>query len=941
MTKNRKKIILIAVIIVLVVIDIILGIYLLNRKGADSDTVDEHAQILQILSAEEAEEETISYADNWTVLRPSTDNILLDEETGTIYYDNILMVYLLNDPSSDILEGMAQLVGGEIAGYAQKAQLLQIRVPSTDLEALNTLAGNLMNSEYSEYVMYATFDFPLSLSDQDANPWSEDGKVIEDKNSETAGGNDWWAEAIGAYTAWDKYAQYTNDIVGVAVIDNGIDTGHEELSGRVTTLNSNNLERNLASVSHGTGVAALIAAQDNEVGLRGTAGNAAVIVGIDWRQGEDNNLLANFEFCSLLEEAIIGGAKVVNMSFGYSYPTMYEYYLDEKDNNLSAEWAATMQNMKEKLFKTKGSPYYKCLWSIAKQAQQSALTCMISIDHLYALGETDYLLVCSAGNGNGVDAASNHALDTVRWNGFFASITEDLFNFSHGINKIFGLTKGMTYDFVRDRIMVVSAVEQSGENSYKPVDNWNFGSAIDICAPGKKIFTAKADGGYTDSAQGTSFAAPMVAGAAAFIWSMDETMEPGEVKRYLTENTDTVIQQELPGDYVNWVRELLGSFEGDWNDYNIFTINVPSEGYYSYPMLNMGKAAEAVYTERLGGTPKQNADTAVNTGSSEYSAFREYLRNTLVPQYGVMPTDLLDSSNLPEYTGWDASELKGMLSATIRDYDGDGYDEMLITMFDTDSNGDTDLILQMYEYAANTDTVYLGTETRLDTANGYSGSSIIGFRQNGIFSYEHNGSTYIAVDSSLIANESVSSLAVFTYIGVNSEYTQPGAQTPDFGTGTPTQFAYYGGAGYQQQGSGLWIVFEGLPSWEGRRTVEPENPLFCASWSSEWTELCRYDQDSMGGAVISTEQSREFMNTYRGRVQELGLLTDDVRLADVPSALTQDKYVSEHTCTPQIYTPAEGEIEWIAGIYTYSKNYPSEPHELLREDNQHTLDEFR
>ena len=137
---------------------------------------------------------------------------------------------------------------------------------------------------------------------EDNNPWCGTGEAAEsDKgNIENPDGNDWWAEAVDAYTAWkyDKYAQP----IKVAVIDNGFSENHEDLDIKI--LNENQLE------DHGTNVVGVIGAQNNEVGIRGVA-DQAELLGISY-----SNFQSSYEFLGLLSEEIRQGAKVVNMSFG-------------------------------------------------------------------------------------------------------------------------------------------------------------------------------------------------------------------------------------------------------------------------------------------------------------------------------------------------------------------------------------------------------------------------------------------------------------------------------------------------------------------------------------------------------------------------------------------------------------------------------------------------
>lgn len=75
-------------------------------------------------------------------------------------------------------------------------------------------------------------------------------------------------------------------------------------------------------------------------------------------------------------------------------------------------------------------------------------------------------------------------------------------------------------------VITVSASTSSNEKSYYS----NFGSVVDIAAPGDNIYTTNLGGGYTSSYSGTSFAAPFVTAAAATVLMLDNTLTSKEVE---------------------------------------------------------------------------------------------------------------------------------------------------------------------------------------------------------------------------------------------------------------------------------------------------------------------------------------------------------------------------------------------------------------------------
>jgi serine protease len=62
---------------------------------------------------------------------------------------------------------------------------------------------------------------------------------------------------------------------------------------------------------------------------------------------------------------------------------------------------------------------------------------------------------------------------------------------------------------------------------------------VDISAPGAMVYTA-GDGGYTMAWGGTSFSAPIVAGAAALVWSYYPELNPLQVKEVLKISADNI-----------------------------------------------------------------------------------------------------------------------------------------------------------------------------------------------------------------------------------------------------------------------------------------------------------------------------------------------------------------------------------------------------------------
>lgn len=150
-------------------------------------------------------------------------------------------------------------------------------------------------------------------------------KVIKDKNKMPPSGNDWWAEAVNAYDAWEYVDEHTDKLskVTVGIIDNGFDVDHEDLkdeSKEIAALPG--YEKN-SKADHGTHVMGLIAANNNKVGIRGIADRANISY-VDWTPNTENDkdenyisLLGTGEHIHFMEEMMKNG-DIINCSFGGS-----------------------------------------------------------------------------------------------------------------------------------------------------------------------------------------------------------------------------------------------------------------------------------------------------------------------------------------------------------------------------------------------------------------------------------------------------------------------------------------------------------------------------------------------------------------------------------------------------------------------------------------------
>lgn len=153
-----------------------------------------------------------------TVYQPSVSTVSYDEDTGLLYYENLLIVYLIENSSQEEREALAAKVDGTLVGnMSGSMNVIEILVEDTAYADLEQKAEILMEEEN---VLYSSTEIPMMMENTaDENPWEagEQDKKNNDHNESKPDGNDWWAEAIGAFSAWDYVDSHEQDLANVAV----------------------------------------------------------------------------------------------------------------------------------------------------------------------------------------------------------------------------------------------------------------------------------------------------------------------------------------------------------------------------------------------------------------------------------------------------------------------------------------------------------------------------------------------------------------------------------------------------------------------------------------------------------------------------------------------------------------------------------------------------
>ena len=434
-------------------------------------------------------------------------DISIDTETGLTYINNIIII-MFDDECTEAEKAEAiNSINGKVVGGREITDTLYVEVSKSSIEDLEIMCEELS----ANYKLDAFFDSTVYVDSKDISYIPNDQFIIDGDNDFNIGDLSWSDTKFGTYThrnwyhlaiksldAW-KYNNFFNNI-NIGIVDAGFDTSHRDVSIQVISKDKN-------AHNHGTHVAGIIGATaNNNIGSVGVVWNKNLYgysIGTGMLNNIDNNYFRSDIFNGL-ETLVKNGCKVINLSLGYSQLRLSnsnDVYIDTKIN----------------------------IWGWGKEASKV-------IAKLHKKGY-DFVVVQSAGNG----AQDNKGVDA-KFNGLFCSITEE---------NCYS-NKNVSVNEIMDRVIIVAnatASPSSEKVNYQLSQDSNGGSQVDIAAPGTSIYSTIAgiaenyDDGtvkYTSGQKyglmsGTSMAAPIVAGVAGLVWSVNKDFTGAEVKEIVIE----------------------------------------------------------------------------------------------------------------------------------------------------------------------------------------------------------------------------------------------------------------------------------------------------------------------------------------------------------------------------------------------------------------------
>lgn len=639
-----------------------------DKESIDSTAEDTKKSDVNSELASEIQKNTTSFATGDQLYCPPIEKLAYDQEANEIYFNNTIRVYSIMPLNRTEQNELAEKIGGVVSGEISGLNAFHITVPDSDLDTLNKKIDILLTSED---ILYATYLYPTEndingVYDPTNTPWVGQ----PDLNKDTPSGNDWWAEAIGAYDAWNAAGDLSPVIVGV--IDTGFDTAHEDLQRGNTPVVK--MRNNNTVDDHGTHVVGLIAAQDNGVGIRGVADNA-IILGVDWQGSLSDRADTDFsvEDCIEFTQDLLnysdeqGIPIVINNSWGISIPTKKRYtQMVFEDENKDGVGRFKYRYEYFSIHAT--GAYVSLLDYLEIHAKRTAAESMLMIVEQLLRGKDDFIIVQSAGNGYD---GKIEGLDSKR-SGYYCGITQELFNTTFSQQARDRLSAmGITFSSVKDHILIVGAVSMPKSDGTFPLTPFSsFGETVDICAPGQAVYSTiptDANGFRYAKADGTSMAAPLAAGSAALVWSHDPTLSASQVKQSLS-NEDAAIG-------------VTGKDRGA-----------------RYPMLDVGSAVRSVASD----------DDLVTDAFSAETSYRDFNGSTTtaefhIPQINLKGTEV-EQINQAIYDEW--------------------YDDIQYSLESVEKYGMVSLGYLKYSWNVSDGILCLHLQTKWPSDDGYEGHYI-------------------------------------------------------------------------------------------------------------------------------------------------------------------------------------------------------------------------
>ncbi|HEY9060313.1 MAG TPA: S8 family serine peptidase [Pseudobacteroides sp.] len=440
------------------------------------------------------------------------DNIVLDPATGLRMINNQILATYKDGISIETITEKVNAINGTIVGHLYQLNDFQIRINNNpSIEHLKNIVDQLNQDPDVANASLNILGNSLSLTpDSGKDPeWFKSASSNDTWTESLPEGRNWGLEAIHAPSAWDSNSSMSK--IKIGIVDGGFQTNHEDLNipASNTQHTAGNITPNLSTLGdladHGTHVAGIIGAlPNNDVGITGLVWKKDIYAfGTDFQ---------DFDIKYGILWNIKKGAKVINISIGFDL------------NKYINDFVTANGNM----------PTQTQIQQVLNLNRSHSINYWGEFVRKLVYSEYDFLIVQAAGNSQ-IDA---------QFNRIFGGITERLLKDHIIIVGSYGNNPPIT-------IPVGAGITMPGGYHMSTFSNW--GSTVDIVAPGENIFSTVVEKRVSgippiekySLMDGTSMAAPFVTGAASIVWSIKPTFKAEQVKEIIVGRWDNAPYQDV------------------------------------------------------------------------------------------------------------------------------------------------------------------------------------------------------------------------------------------------------------------------------------------------------------------------------------------------------------------------------------------------------------
>lgn len=474
-------------------------------------------------------------------------------DNGTSYIDNEILVVAKDGVSKSDIEELAKENDAQIVGYIEQTGDYQLQFSKAMSE--NELDDVINELKKNDGIISAdknsVFTVTTQSVDYDINSgkeWNTDmfaksvsfgalTSTIEDKSNKA-----WGVTAIRAPQAWTAMNLIKDQInpVNVGLIDSGFFM-HDDLGFAEMFYENGKNRVDVKDEKHGTHVAGIMAAKgNNKEGICGVYPYAdGKLYGASWAgadQYNKNKISVMKEKCCF-SELIFRNVKVINCSYGFDLSTYYDNKASlsflTNESKILADYLkrALKRGYDFVIVSAAGNESDDIVVKLKYQTDSNGNSSPIINNNTVEYDEKGCSTIVEKENGKLYYIKSkNEIYEVVGIKDYDKQtfIANRDYRDGHLESKYASFLNAIPneeeYENVNKRIVVVGSV-------FLKISNFsNAGERVDIFAPGERIYSTISNNEY-DYLQGTSMAAPHVAGVCANVWSIDNSLSGEEVKK--------------------------------------------------------------------------------------------------------------------------------------------------------------------------------------------------------------------------------------------------------------------------------------------------------------------------------------------------------------------------------------------------------------------------